>query len=252
MDLNQRLYGAMADKAGQVNIAFVCLGLGYTAVTTSDGSVGLAYTYFDHKTGCTLVRDYQDFEGCPASELLPLIKSAAPLERSMALALINALNQPGVRHLAPDRDNRELLRTLDIGPATKVAMVGFFKPFVGLLESMGAKVAIIDEFRAIGDKNDFYRKLTHWADAALITSTAILNNTIEEIINHMGPNVRSALVGPSTPLVGDAFLAWPTIKALAGTVPLETEPVLKAVRHGLGTPYLHRYSKKVTLLTPAH
>jgi hypothetical protein len=31
---------------------------------------------------------------------------------------------------------------------------------------------------------------------------------------------------------------------LAGTVPLEKENVLKAVRHGAGTPVLHRFSRK--------
>lgn len=246
--INQYLFDIMAEKARQVKIEFICLGLGYTAVVTSDGGIGLAYTYFDHKTGCTLVSDYQDFEGRPATELLALIQSANPLERSMAIALVNALALPDLAHLPPDRDNRVLFNALKIGPSTKVAMVGFFKPLVGILESKGATIEVIDEFRAMGEKKDFYQKLRNWADAALITSTSLLNNTFEEIIGHIGSNVRAALLGPTTPMVVDAFLEWPAIKALAGTVPLEKGQVLKTVRHGLGTPYLHRSSKKVTLL----
>ena len=247
MQLDQRLFDAMAHKARQVTIEYICLGLGYTAVVTSDGGVGLAYTYFDNKTGCTLVRDYHDYEGCPAIDLLPLIRSAAPLERSMALALVNALAHGDLVHLPSDRGNGRLFDTLEIGPSTRVAMVGFFKPLMEILTSRGATVEVIDEFRGIGDKKKFYRKLNNWADAALITSTSLLNSTLEEIIDHIGANVRAALLGPSTPMVADAFSGWPAIIALAGTVPLDKDKVLKAVRHGLGTPYLHRSSKKVTL-----
>jgi hypothetical protein len=31
---------------------------------------------------------------------------------------------------------------------------------------------------------------------------------------------------------------------LAGTVPLDKENIVKAVRHGMGTPILHRFSRK--------
>jgi uncharacterized protein (DUF4213/DUF364 family) len=243
-----QLFDALSDKAGQVHIDYLCLGLGYTAVMTSQGHLGLAYTYFDHKTGCTLIRDYQDFEGRTATDLLALIHSAAPLEKSMALALVNALCLPDLIPLPPDRGNDILFDCLGVGPGSKVAMVGFFKPLVSLLTSKGAVVEVLDDFRSMGQKEAFYEKLGRWADAAIITSTSLLNNSFEEIAARLAPDVRAALVGPSTPMVADAFSDWPMIKALAGTVPIENEPILKAVRHGLGTPYLHKYSKKATLV----
>jgi uncharacterized protein len=246
--VNHRLFDTMAHKARQVFVEHLYLGLGYTAVTTSKGHLGLAYTYFEHKTACTLIREYQDFEGRPATDLLALIHSATPLERSMAMALINAIALPDLIHLPPDRGNNILFDCLGIGPASKVAMVGFFKPLVSLLTSRGAEVEVLDEFRSMGQKEAFYEKLGRWADAAIITSTSLLNNSFEEIVTHTATDVRAALVGPSTPMVAEAFSNWPMIKALAGTVPLENEPILKSVRHGLGTPYLHKYSKKATLV----
>ncbi len=249
--INHRLFDAMVHKAKRVKIAHLCLGLGYTAIMTSEGSLGLAYTYFDHKTGCTLVRNYKDFEDQPAIDLLTLIHSSIPLERSMALALINALAKSDLDHLPIDRGNGVLFDCLGIGDSTKVAMVGFFKPLVAILESKGAEVEVLDDFRAMGNKETFYQKLHQWADAALITSTSLLNNSFEEILANVGVGVRAALVGPTTPMVAEAFSDWPMIKALAGTVPLENEPILKSVRHGLGTPYLHKHSKKATLVLRA-
>jgi len=62
MKLNNRFHNLFADKAEKVNIELLCLGLGYTAVTTSDGGIGLSYTYFDRKSGCSLVGNYYDYE----------------------------------------------------------------------------------------------------------------------------------------------------------------------------------------------
>lgn len=249
--INHRLFDAMVHKAKQVEIAYLCLGLGYTAITTSEGALGLAYTYFDHKTGCTLVRNYKDYEDQPAIDLLTLIHSSVPLERSMALALINALAQADLKNLPSDRGNDILFNCLGIGPSTKVAMVGFFKPLVAILESKGAVVEVLDEFRAMGEKEAFYQKLSLWADAAVITSTSLLNNSFEEIMANVATSVRAALVGPTTPMVAEAFSDWPMIKALAGIVPLENKPILKSVRHGLGTPSLHKHSKKATMVLSA-
>lgn len=248
MQLNKRIIDAMAPIAGQVRIKHICLGLGYTAVVLDDGSIGVAYTYFDCKTGCTLIGDYRDFEGCPAGDLLALIESRDYLERSMALALVNALNHAQILPLPPDKDNSVLLGAMNIGAASKVAMVGYIKPLAALLESKGAEVEVIDHFRGMGEKDRFYQRLSHWADAAMITSTTIINNTLEEILGHLGPKVKAALLGPSTPMVAQAFSPLPAVKALAGCVALDRAAVLKTVRHGLGTPYLHRHCNKVTLI----
>jgi len=247
MKLNQQLYDAVASRAQHAKVDQVCLGIGYSAVTLDNGGTGIAYTYFDRKTGCSLMKDYEDFEGRPAADLLALIQSDNFLKRTMALALINALNHAQVRDEAPDHGNAVLLETLGIGPQSKVAMVGYIKPLAKMLESRGATVEVIDEFRQIGSTPAFYDKLADWADAALITSTAILNNSLEDILNHLGPGIKAGLVGPSTPMLAAAFSDWPAVRALAGSVPLDAAAVVKTVRHGLGTPYLHRYCNKVTL-----
>lgn len=248
MKLNQHLHDAMAKKAELVDIELIFMGLGYTAVTTSDGGLGVAYTYFDHKSGCSLIQDYQDYEKQSAAILLRLIQHGDTLERSMALALINALNVRQANRLPEDSDNELLFKQLKIEPGSNVSMVGLIKPLVRMLELKGANVDIIDDFRNIGDKERFYHNLNTWSDAVLITSTTILNSTFEHILTNIGASTRVALLGPSTPMVAEAFAHWPMVKALAGIVPLEGDQLLKSVRHGLGTRHLHRHSRKVTLI----
>jgi len=247
MKLNDRLYNLFAEKGKKVKVELLSLGLGYTAVTTSDDGIGISYTFFDHKTSCSLIRDYYNYEGKPAIELLEKIKSADAVERSMALALINALNYEKTLLLPEDRKNKVLFEKFNILKGSRVAMVGYFGPLVKILEEKKVSLEIIDAFRGLGRKESFYEKLNNWADVLLLTSTSILNNTTEEILENVGKNVKTVMLGPSTPMMKEAFGHLP-VHMLGGTVPIEKEKVLQAVRHGIGTRFIHKYSKKAYLL----
>lgn len=246
MELNNRLYDLFVDQAKRANVDILSLGLGYTAVTTDDGGIGLSYTYFGDKKSCMVLNKHTDYEGRSADLLLKKIKSDNTVERSMALALINALNHTNARNLPEDKDNQIMFDKFDIAEGARVAMVGFFPPLVGIFEKMKVSLEVLDDSRAMGDKVRFYRKLQEWARVLLLTSTSVLNNTTEEILANAGQGVKSVMLGPSTPLVAEAFDHLP-VHMLAGTVPVDKNQTLKAIRHGMGTPVLHKFSRKVHL-----
>ena len=243
MKLNDRLYDLLIDKAKEVNIEILSLGLGYTAATTSDGGVGLSYTYFEDKKSCMFLNKLVDYEGRPAVNLLKKIKSNQTIERSMALALSNALNYEFALGLPEDKNNRVMFDSFDIGRGTKVAMVGFFGPLIHMLRQRKASLEILDKSRNLGREDEFYKKLQNWADVLFLTSTSILNLTTEKILDNVHAKVRTVMLGPSTPLIGEAFEHLP-VHMLAGTVPVDKEKILKATRHGMGTPVLHKFSRK--------
>ena len=243
MILDDQLFNYFIDTARNTYVDLLCLGLGYTAVVTSDGGIGMAYTYYEDKKSCMALNETPEYEGRPAAALLEKIKGEQPLERSMALALVNALNHENALKLPQDKDNSILFKEFRLEPGTNVAMVGYFGPLVKRLEKDKVPLEILDVSRGLGKRNDFYTKLNSWADVLLLTSTSILNNTTEEILSHLHENVKTALLGPSTPMVARAFAHLP-VHMLAGTVPLERDNIIKAVRHGMGTPVLHRFSRK--------
>ncbi|MGD8258194.1 MAG: DUF364 domain-containing protein [Desulfobacterales bacterium] len=246
MTLDQNLYDLFADKADEEKIEILSLGLGYTVVTLSGGGIGLSYTYFQNKTSCVLLNKMVDYENRPAAELLEHIKSENTIERSMALALINALNHDQALKLPEDKKNQILFDEFQIGKGSRIAMVGYFGPLVHMLQQRNTKLEILDESRKLGQKDEFYKKLGNWADVLFLTSTSILNNTTETILGHAHSNIKTVMLGPSTPMVGAAFEHLP-VNMLAGTVPIDQEKIVKAIRHGMGTPVLHRYSRKVFL-----
>jgi len=243
MILNQKLYDLFKNRAREVNIEILCLGLGYTAVTLSDGGIGLSYTYFEDKKSCMLLNRHIDYEGQPAVELLEKIKSNNSVEKSMALALVNALNHKDALGYPEDRKNSILFDRFKIGKGTNAAMVGFIGPLVDLLKQKQASVEVLDASRNMGHKEDFYAKLGNWADVLILTSTSILNNTTEEVLQNVHQKVKTIMLGPSTPMVSEAFQHLP-VHMLAGTVPIDRENVLKAIRHGMGTPVLQKFSRK--------
>jgi uncharacterized protein (DUF4213/DUF364 family) len=243
MVLNQRLYNLFKKTAREVNIDLLCLGLGYTAVTLSDGGIGLSYTHFEDKKSCMLLNRHIDYEGQPALQLLEKIKSDHPIERSMALALVNALNHRDALEFPEDRKNQIMFDRFNISEGSRAAMVGFIGPLVDILTQKNARVEVLDASRGMGQKEAFYEKLGNWADVLLLTSTSILNNTTEEILQYVDPKVKTIMLGPSTPMVAAAFEHLP-VHMLAGTVPIDKENVLKAIRHGMGTPVLQKFSRK--------
>ncbi len=172
------------------------------------------------------------------------------IHRLLALALVNALHHRQALGLPEDPGNEPFLDAMGIGDGTRVAMAGFFPPLVRRMEARGARLEVVDTGRGMGDGGAFSRRLGRWADAFVMTATAIPNGTADNLLAAVGPGVRVAILGPSTPLVVDAFDGLP-VHLLAGTVPLDREAVFRAVRNGKGTPVLQRFGRKVVAVLEA-
>jgi hypothetical protein len=96
----------------------------------------------------------------------------------------------------------------------------------------------------VGDPVRFRELLGSWADALIVTATAILNDSIEDLLAAVDPRVRTLVLGPTTPLVPEAFSHLP-VDVLAGVVPLDPVMIERVVRHGAATPGMKPYVRKV-------
>lgn len=248
MELNRKLLESVATTADRVTVDQVTIGIGYTAVTTSDGAIGIAATDVARDDCWAGNREVLDFEGGPATDLLQLIMRTDAMARTMALALINALNHPKTMTLSDDPGNRVLIKHFGVLSGARVAMVGYFPPLVRLLTEKNVPLAIIDDAKGLNDKESFYRKLEVWADVLLITATSIINNSTETLLSHAGPRLRTILLGPTTPMLPEAFDHLP-IHMLAGTAITDPAQALKIIRHGGGARALKPVSRKVYRLT---
>lgn len=241
MRMDHHLIDHWQDRADRVMVERIVIGTGYTAVTTSDGGIGLAATGIASHDGR---RDVADFEHRPAADLLHQLAGTDPEGRMMALAMVNALNHQDAQRLPDDPQNTVLCDRFNLLGGARVAMVGYFPPLVRLLESHGAPLMIIDAAKGIGDAKTFYDHLRGGADVLLMTATTIINRTTEAILTHAGPDLQTVLLGPSTPMVPDVFTHLP-VHMLAGSAITDRDQALDVVRHGGGARDLKPCSRKV-------
>ncbi|MCF8031066.1 MAG: DUF364 domain-containing protein [Desulfohalobiaceae bacterium] len=246
MELEERLYAAASRMAKGLRLERVCLGLGYTAVAVSDGGLGVANTWMDASGSCRLVDPDTELEDCQPSDLLEGIRSEEPLLRSLALALINAINSHNAMEMPRDEGNTLLFSHLGLGAGSRVCMVGYIPPLVTRLHKAGAEVEVLDQGKGLGDRNRFQEKLASWADRALISATSLLNRSLEDLLACAGDQVQSALLGPSTPLIPQAFSHLP-VHLLCGMVPLDQKALFRNIRQGKGTPAIKRNARKVAV-----
>lgn len=250
MNINQKVIDHFREQAARSLVRRVTIGLGYTAVEIENSrgtlGMGLSYTWLPGKTGCHVIKEYTNFEGRPASLLVEKWTSGNTIERTIALACVNALNYHRAAALPEESGDTVIYEVLGVGPGSKVAMVGYFKPLIPPMKKRGAEVEIIDIHHQVGDEVRFTDRLENWADTFIITATAFLNNSIEGLLSRIPEGGRAVVLGPSTPMVPEIFEGYP-ITMLAGTVPLDFEAVERSVRHGTGTPVIQKYGKKVSI-----
>ena len=245
MRLVERLHAACRGRAADVRVSELVIGLGFTAVALEDGGLGLAYTWADDRACCSHLRGWEDAEGASATGLLDLLLGDGGLERSIGMAAANALNHAAALVLPQDEGPAgAVIDRLGIGDGTNVSMVGFFPPVARALEGLGAHLDVVDDDKGMGDQAAFRARLDRWADVLIMTATTLLGDTVDELLLAAGPQVRVALLGPTTPLVPEAF-AGSRVDLLAGMVPVDAAAVLRGVRHGAGAPELQRCSRKV-------
>jgi uncharacterized protein (DUF4213/DUF364 family) len=239
-----RIISNLSGPAGQMSVAEVRIGLGYTAVMLADNHVGLAYT-FPKETliGCNVFRRLRPLSGRPASDLLPLLESADPIEAGVGLACANALaNRPGHHH-----EEGDILDHLGLGPEDHVGMVGHFGP---LVETLSRQACSLTVFERIEKPQGLLRPAAEApghlsrCQVALLTATSIINHTIDGLLEASRECREVAILGASTPLIPAVF-SNARVTLLAGVVVEDPDGVLRVISEGGGTQRFRPYVRKV-------
>jgi len=241
----ERLHAASLAAAQGCAVGEVSIGLGYSAVTTDDGRMGFCYTMIDRTGSCTHVRRFHDFDGGPATALLDYVRSDDTLERSMGIALVNALNEPAA--VAMPRDvgaATGFVAQFGVTEGTRIAMVGFFGPVISGLKKLGAELSVLDRTHGMGDEATFLAELEAWPEVLVLTATSMINDTFDRILEHVGDGVKVVVMGPSTPMIPGVYAGTP-VRMLAGMVPVVKDKAMAVIRQGGGTPELSPHSQKV-------
>jgi len=234
MRLRKRLIDILEPSCAGHVIRDVRIGLGYTGVQLDDCRTGVAYTLGrDLFRGCTAFSGKRPIAGRPAVEALRYLDSEGLVESALGLATANAIANTG-----PSQGvTGDVLKSVELFPTDDVAMVGFFAPLVAELQDRVVELEIFEErtgllphLRPSAEAVSAIPKY----DVAFITSTTIINNTVDELLKAARGCRELVLLGPSTPLITEAFEGT-AVTWLSGMTVDEADGLLRVVSEGGGT-----------------
>ena len=247
MGLYKLLVDAALPLARAKRTKRVVVGLNYTLAEVERLGPGLAYTLLDKGNCCELSHEIS-FWRRPADILIKGYLSGNPVERSVALAVMNAIfnNRKEVKKQATQED---IFAKLPIDSSSEVVMIGEIRPIVAKLEGRVKKVWIFD-----GEWEELkysFGEVAKKASVAVITSSTLVNQTLEEIFEFVKDVPEVLLVGPSTPLKPEVFRFTP-VTWLCGAISESSELLFQLVCEGKGAPafFKQKALKKIALRVP--
>ena len=245
-EISNRFYEYLSGRGGDLLVKEVRVGLSYLGVKLEGNRMGLAAVLNHELTpGCSVIDEAGKLVGSKASDFLRrLVDGRNPLEKALGLATANAIIHP-----EPTEDDKNTLELINLGAEDRVAMVGLFRPLVPRIKETGASLSIIERNPAImevlGQKER--ERILEECTVAIITATALLNDTMEEVLNSLGSPRHVAVLGPSTPMCGEIFEGT-QVNHLGGSAMLNTKKIMQIISEGGGTTALRPYLRFVNIL----
>jgi uncharacterized protein (DUF4213/DUF364 family) len=192
--------------------------------------------------GHTQVHDVGYLDKKRIGELARLAYSEEPLEAGIGIAAINSM-------LEVDEASGQEINAAEVlmqrGRGKRVALVGHF-PFIPELRSAAQELWVIEQTPSEGEyPSKAAAELLPRADVIAITGSALVNHTLDGLLELCPRDALVMLLGPSTPLSSVFFDHGVSI--ISGTRVIDEEAVLHTVSQGAS----FRQVKGVRLLTIA-
>lgn len=183
----------------------VVIGVGYTAVRTSTGDVGLANTPLDNMSpeSCNIFSRAGTLAESPAMELADLADSWDLSERVVGTAALNALSQLAIRSFGAGFETKygDAVDLTDVRKDDVVVLVGNMRPSAEKLRQRAKEVVILERSIGLRDRSTLpdtaAESVIPRADVVLMTGATLCNGTADRLLE-LSQNAREVvMVGAS-------------------------------------------------------
>lgn len=197
-----------ADRDGGANKGEFC------ALELDDGSLGLSYVLLDDMLAH--LRDSADGLGLAGADALAVARRYAGADfcgRTLGFAAANALtrclfDRAGFR----PEDSADSIGQMQPQAGEQIGMIGLFRPLLGRILQSGAQLTVVELKAELAGDAGAYRVTLDAAELAacskvVSTSTLLLNDTLDRMLEHCRNARWFAMVGPSAGCLPDALFA---------------------------------------------
>jgi uncharacterized protein (DUF4213/DUF364 family) len=186
----------------------------FCAIELEDGSLGLSFVLLgDTLAALRTPGAPAALVGMPALALARRYADAGGAQRALGFAAVNALT----RHLF-DRAHYEpraaggSLGDLDLQPGDHLGMIGLFPPLVRQVLATGARLTVVELRAELAGPRDGWHVTLDVGELArcnkvLSTSTVLLNDTLDAVLERCRHAERVALIGPGAGCLPDPLFA---------------------------------------------
>jgi len=248
MKIADTIRALVTEQAAGRRVERVQIGLIYCAVQLESGSTGVAFTFPAERSAqpCGAGLSGQgNLAGRKADQLIEHLGSGELVSSALGMAAANALiadSFAGQRALEGD-----ILDHLDIRKGDRICMVGCFLPVLEKLGNLEVKVTTVDQVaKAAAEPAERSEQLLPASQVAIITGTSIINNTVDDLLRLAAGCREVAILGPSTPLLAEAFRDLP-VHCLSGIRVDDPDAVFRIIGEGGGFRFFKDYTTKLNI-----
>lgn len=248
-----RIYDSARPRLAGKRIKEARIGLELMVVELDDGSIGVTYV-LRNEAGhvCESFPQAGSLVGMPAADVAGwALQSNNVVAAAMGLAVLNAVAE--YDRLATDVNARgaDAALAVETKPDETVGIVGQIGPLIAQLEGKVRRLLVFErDGRAAGQvyPESAQPELLPQCQVVFISSTAIINRTLENLLPYCANARDVVLVGASTPLYPEAFRGT-GVTVLSGTRWLTAgrDAVFTGVSQGGCLRQIIRYGQKMSV-----
>lgn len=249
----ERIYAFAMPRLLGRTIKDVRIGLELLAIELDNGQVGVTYV-LKNEIGhtCQTFSNAGSLIGMNAVDLAKWsVIGEDVISRSIGLAVCNSVVQIDELNIPQDISGVDAVMAVNIQPEDTIGIVGYIGPVISRLQEKKNQLLIFERDQGKGDntypeksQSEFLPK----CQVVFITSSTLINGTLEKLLSYCMNAREVVMVGSSTPLCPNAFKGT-GVTVLSGTIwpPKNSDQIFTGVSQCAGMRQLIKHGQKVSV-----
>lgn len=252
----QRIYDLALPRLAGKKVKEVRIGLGLMAVALDDRSLGVTYVLRKEAPHtCAVLPESADLVGMSAVEMARWgVEGENVITTAMGLAVQNSAADFVQLKKGDGSRESDAAMAVDIRPTDTIGMIGRIGPLISGLKGQARNLLIFERGEnVIGEiyPESAESELLPTCQVVFISSTSLINRTLENVLSYCSAARDVIMVGSSTPLYPEAFRGS-KVTVLSGTrwLPANGEAILSGISQCLGIRQLIQCGQKISVRIP--